>query len=70
MPSSVLVEIGYALSLCKKTVIFYHEKLPYILEDAGTNITHIDSRQYSNFDDILHIIKSNGKQLFKMDEDD
>lgn len=69
-PSSVLVEIGYGLALSKKTVIFYRESLPYILKDAGTNISHIDCRLYSNFDDIMHIIDSNGKQLFKLDEED
>ncbi|MCR4682746.1 MAG: hypothetical protein K5647_05365, partial [Clostridiales bacterium] len=66
---SVLVEIGYALALCKKTVIFYGEKLPYMLEDAGTNIAHIDSRKYSTYADIEHIIVSNGRQLFGYEED-
>ena len=69
LPSSVLVEIGYGLALCKKTVIFYKETLPYILQDAGTNISHIDSRKYSTFADIRHIIDSNGKQLFGDEED-
>lgn len=69
-PSSILVEIGYGLALCKKTVIFYKDSLPYILKDAGTNISHIDCRAYSSFDDINHIIDSNGKQLFKLDEED
>ncbi len=70
LPSSVLVEIGYGLALCKKTVIFYKEDLPYILKDAGTNIAHIDSRLYTEFEDIMHIIESNGKDLFKLDEDE
>ncbi len=69
-PSSVLVEIGYGLALCKKTVIFHREPLPYILKDAGTNISHIDSREYETFDDIMNIIDSNGKQLFKLDEEE
>lgn len=69
-PSSVLVEIGYGLALCKKTVIFHREELPFILKDAGINISHIDSRIYKSFDDIMHIIDSNGKQLFKLDEED
>lgn len=69
-PSSVLVEIGYGLALCKKTVIFHRDPLPYILKDAGINISHIDSREYESFDDIKHIIDSNGKQLFKLDEDE
>lgn len=69
-PSSVLVEIGYGLALCKKTVIFYREDLPYILKDAGQSISHIDTRQYIKYEDIEHIIVSNGKQLFKIDEEE
>lgn len=68
--SSVLVEIGYGLALCKKTVIFYNDTLPYILKDAGTSISHFDCRKYSGFDDIMNIIVSNGKQLFKRDEEE
>lgn len=70
VPSSILVEIGYGLALCKNTVIFYKEKLPYILKDAGMNISHIDLREYSSYDDIINIIDSNGKQLFKHNEED
>ena len=69
-PSSVLVEIGYGIALCKKMIIFYKEDVPFILKDAGNNISHIDSRKYSNYDEITHIIKSNGEQLFKYDEED
>ena len=70
VPSSVLVEVGYGLALSKKTVIFYRDSLPYILEDAGTKIPHIDSRKYENYQDIMNIIESNGKQLFGMEEED
>lgn len=69
-PSSVLVEIGYALALCKKTVIFYHESLPYILDNNGNGITHISPILYNDFDDIINTIESNGRQLFKFDEED
>lgn len=70
VPSSVLVEVGYGLALCKKTVIFYGEALPYILEDAGTNISHIDCRKFKDFSQIENIIDSNGKQLFGLDDDE
>lgn len=69
-PSSVLLEIGYGLALCKKTVIFYGESLPYMLTEAKTNISHIDTRKYSSFEQINNIIDANGKQLFKLDEDE
>lgn len=68
--SSILVEIGYGIALCKKTVIFHKESLPFMLQDAGQNISHIATQQYSSFDDIMNIIDSNGKQLFKREEDE
>lgn len=66
--SSVLVEIGYGLALCKKTVIFHKESLPFILEDAGMNIAHIFTRPYSTYDDITNILDKDGKQLFRINE--
>ena len=67
-PSSVLVEIGYGLALCKKMVIFHKESLPYILQDAR-NIRHIDTRQYDKTEEIAKVIKSNGSALFSVSED-
>lgn len=64
VPSSVLVEIGYGLSLCKKTVIFYHDKLPYILEEAGETISHIKTYKYYGFDEIEKIVTMNGMAIF------
>lgn len=69
-PSSTLIEIGYAIALSKKTLIFYREKLPYMLEDAGINIEHVNIHTYKGYSDIMHTIDSNGKQLFGLDEED
>lgn len=70
VPSSVLVEIGYGLALCKNIVIFYKDTLPYILRDASSHITHIDSRVFINYEDVISIVSANGKQLFKLGEED
>ena len=64
MPSSVLVETGYGIALCKKTVIFYREKLPYILEEAGGTISHIKIYKYDKFDEIKNIIATNEMDIF------
>lgn len=64
VPSSILVEIGYGLSLCKKIVIFYQEKLPYILEEAGETISHIKTYKYRNFNEIENIVTMNGMDIF------
>lgn len=64
LPSSVLVEIGYGISLCKKMVIFYHDKLPYILEEAGETIAHVKTYKYDTFNDINEIIIANEMDIF------
>lgn len=64
IPSSVLVEIGYGIALCKKTVIFYRDKLPYILEDAGETINHVKTYRYNRFDEIESIVAKNGMDMF------
>lgn len=64
VPSSILVEIGYGLSLCKKIVIFYREKLPYILEESGETISHIKTYKYDEFRDIMEIVALNGMDIF------
>ena len=64
VPSSVLVEIGYGLSLCKKIVIFYRYELPYILEEAGETISHIKTYKYNNFNEIQKIVTMNGMDIF------
>lgn len=64
VPSSVLVEIGYGLSLCKKIVIFYRDKLPYILQEAGETISHIKTYKYDDFEEIQNIVTMNGMDIF------
>lgn len=70
VPSSILVEIGYGLALCKKIVIFYRDKLPYILEEAGGTISHIKTYKYNKFSDIQKIIEKNGMDIFDGGSDD
>lgn len=70
VPSSSLVEIGYGIALCKRMVIFYKEKLPYILEEAGENIEHVKTYKFDDFSEIDNIITSNGMSLFEGDNND
>lgn len=70
LPSSILVEIGYGIALCKRMVIFYREKLPYILEDAGESIEHIKSFKFSQYSEITQQLRENGMAIFEGDNDD
>lgn len=70
LPSSVLVEIGYGLALCKKMVIFYRDKLPFILEDAAGTISHIKTYKYNDFNEIENKIISNGMDIFEGGKDE
>lgn len=69
-PSSVLVEIGYGIALCKKMVIFYRGKLPYMLERAGESINHVKSYPFKDYDDIKKVLSTNGMALFDGDTDE
>ena len=69
LPSSLLVEIGYGIALCKRIVIFYRDKLPYMLQDAGNEIEHVKVKHFDTYKDIIGEIKSNGRDLFDMDEE-
>lgn len=68
-PSSSLVELGYAIALCKRTVIFYKKDLPYLIKNAGDNIPHVRVRQYSTFADLKKEILANKMLLFNEDND-
>lgn len=62
IPSSVLTEIGYALALSKKIIVFVKEKsdLPYILQEADIGIDTFTIYTYSSVDDILRQMEING----------
>lgn len=66
--SSVLIELGYAIALSKKIVVFHKGELPYLIKKAGENIQHIKTYQVRNFESIISIIQANGKDLFKGNE--
>lgn len=63
-PSSSLVELGYAIALCKKIVVFYREGLPYLIENAGEAIQHIQTIHFKEYSDIVKEIRSNEMALF------
>lgn len=66
LPSSVLVEIGYAIALSKPTVIFTKSRdvLPFLLKDIDRTLTNVSVFEYANPDEILKKIKGNGRELF------
>lgn len=69
--SSIWVDIGYCLALTKNIVIFHEDKLPYMLEAAGSYISHVhtykyvyDSKSASPYEAIRKVIKQSGMALF------
>lgn len=62
LASSVLTEIGYAIALSKKIIVFVKDKsdLPYILQEADIAIDNFHLYTYGKIDDIIHQISSNG----------
>lgn len=67
--TSSLVEIGYGIALCKNIVIFYKDKLPYMLDGAAEDIPHLHTRQYSKFEDISKAIHTD-RSLFEVKRDE
>lgn len=65
VPSSILVEIGYGLALSKNVVIFYRDKLPYVLQGADKALTHIKAYKYEKFEEIRKTITKNEMHIFK-----
>lgn len=70
MPSSILVELGYGISLSKRIVIFYKESLPYLVEKSGETMEHVKTYQYDDLSDINKIINSDGMALFEGGNDE
>lgn len=66
--SSVLTEIGYAIALTKKIVIFTKNKskLPFMLREANM-ISNIKIFEYKKFSDIEKRIVANGYALFDVE---
>jgi len=64
--SSVLVEMGYAIALSKKTIIFTRSKtsLPFMLREVDKAINSFKIYTYSDYSDITRIIALNGSDLF------
>ncbi|MCL1877555.1 MAG: toll/interleukin-1 receptor domain-containing protein [Defluviitaleaceae bacterium] len=64
VPSSALVEIGYGIALSKKLVIFYKEKLPFMLEEAERAIRHLRVFPFTEYSDIITKIEAEGLDIF------
>ena len=67
--TSALVEIGYGIALCKNIVIFYKEKLPFMLDGAAEDIPHLHTRSYKEFSDIIKAINTD-HSLFEVKRDE
>jgi hypothetical protein len=63
--SSVLLEMGYAIALSKKTTIFTRRRteLPFMLRKADESIEKLRIVQYQSIDKLLDRIKSEGKSF-------
>lgn len=67
--SSILVEIGYAIALMKKTIIFVHDRkdLPFMLEQSDKRNMHIKIYEYPDFNALKKRIEKEGKSMFNFD---
>lgn len=65
LPTSSIAEIGYGIALCKNTIIFYKDELPFMLKGAAQDIPHLHTRRYTNYKDILRFFL-NDKSLLKV----
>lgn len=68
--SSILLEMGYAIALSKKTTIFAKnvKDLPFMLKRADKAISNIRIYPYETIEDIENIINSNGSAFLDRDE--
>lgn len=64
--SSILVEIGYAIALLKKTIIFVKKRsdLPFMLEKADNRNKRIRIYEYSSFAELKNLIRDEGEVMF------
>lgn len=69
MVTSVLSEIGYAIALHKKIIIFtlkrYRDKLPYILQDGEKSFSNIKIYTYNKNEEVIKKIRKNGKTFLR-----
>lgn len=68
--SSILVEIGYAIALMKKTIIFvkHRKDLPFMLEKADFENRKIKIYEYESLAQLKKQIQNEGKFIFKFRE--
>lgn len=66
LPSSVLIEIGYAIALNKPTLIFCktREDLPFLLKRADHQIEKLNIFEVSDCEEIENIFDKDGDALF------
>lgn len=66
LPSSVLIEIGYAIALNKPILIFCktREDLPFLMRRADHKIEKLNIFEVSGFDEIESIFDKDGDALF------
>ena len=66
LPSSVLVEVGYAIALSKPTVIFTKSRqyLPFLLKDIDKTLMNVSVFEYTDPQEIMKKIRGNGRALF------
>jgi len=64
--SSILIEIGYAIGLCKKTLIFTRDRgnLPFMLQEVDKAISNIKIYEFESFEEVLETVERNGPELF------
>lgn len=65
LPTSVLCEIGYAIALNKRIVIFCKNRktLPFLLQYSDSQIANVSVYECSNYKKILTHIKSDGSTI-------
>jgi nucleoside 2-deoxyribosyltransferase len=70
LPTSTLVEAGYVIGMSKKTLIFYKDRLPYMLKESGTTIPHVRTVTYTKNNDIVEYLQRNGEASFGINYDE
>ncbi|HSI65281.1 MAG TPA: toll/interleukin-1 receptor domain-containing protein [Candidatus Saccharimonadia bacterium] len=65
VPSSVLLEIGYAIALSRKIVIFTtsRENLPFMLQEADKAVPNLDIYECRDIDEVIRVVAGNGNDF-------